>query len=408
LSKTLSSYKNIEIADFTYNLPDSKIALYPLQNRSESKLLLWKNGQIREEVFKNAASYLPENSILVFNNTRVINARLHFQKETGANIEIFCIEPVKPSEYELNFQETEKVTWKCMIGNAKKWKEGTLAKQVEIDGENIKLAANIISQNKNSFEIEFAWNGGFTFSQIIEYAGVLPIPPYLNRKTEQSDQKTYQTLYAKIDGSVASPTAGLHFTGEIFGRLSEKNIKTQEITLHVGAGTFQPLKTSNVLEHTMHREKVIIPKQFIETLAETKRKIIAVGTTSVRSIESLYWLGVQIENNTFSEDFHQVMQWEPYQNTSNIPVQKALKNLVCFLDETGKNELQFSTQIIIIPGYEFKIVNGMFTNFHQPQSTLLLLIGAFIGNEWKKAYNFALANNFRFLSYGDSNLYLKE
>ncbi|MDR2911401.1 MAG: S-adenosylmethionine:tRNA ribosyltransferase-isomerase [Bacteroidales bacterium] len=404
----MSSYKNIEIADFTYNLPDSKIALYPLQNRSESKLLLWKNGQIREEVFKNAASYLPENSILVFNNTRVINARLHFQKETGANIEIFCIEPVKPSEYELNFQETEKVTWKCMIGNAKKWKEGTLAKQVEIDGENIKLAANIISQNKNSFEIEFAWNGGFTFSQIIEYAGVLPIPPYLNRKTEQSDQKTYQTLYAKIDGSVASPTAGLHFTGEIFGRLSEKNIKTQEITLHVGAGTFQPLKTSNVLEHTMHREKVIIPKQFIETLAETKRKIIAVGTTSVRSIESLYWLGVQIENNTFSEDFHQVMQWEPYQNTSNIPVQKALKNLVCFLDETGKNELQFSTQIIIIPGYEFKIVNGMFTNFHQPQSTLLLLIGAFIGNEWKKAYNFALANNFRFLSYGDSNLYLKE
>jgi len=404
----LGSYKDIKITDFTYDLPDSKIALYPLQNRSESKLLLWKNGKISEDVFENSASYLSENSMLVFNNTRVIHARLNFQKETGANIEIFCLEPVKPADYQLNFQETEKVVWKCMLGNAKKWKEGTLTKQVEIEGKTIKLKADKISQSKNSFEIEFTWDGAFTFAQVIEYAGILPIPPYLNRETEQSDEKTYQTVYAKIDGSVAAPTAGLHFTDEILSRLSEKGIKTHEITLHVGAGTFQPLKTDNLLEHTMHHEKVVISKQFIQVLAETEQKVIAVGTTSVRSLESLYWLGVQLENNTFSNDFPEILQWEPYESSSVIPVKKALQNIVCFLNETGKNELQFSTQIIIVPGYEFKIINGMFTNFHQPQSTLLLLIGAFLGNEWKNVYDFALTNNFRFLSYGDSNLYLKE
>ena len=403
----MSSYKNINITDFSYDLPDSKIAKYPLQNRSDSKLLLWKNSKISEETFKNAVSHLPENSILVFNNTRVIHARLYFQKETGANIEIFCLEPVVPADYQLNFQETKKVIWKCMLGNAKKWKEGTLTKQIDIEGNNIELKANKISQNENSFEIEFTWNGGFSFAQIIEYAGVLPIPPYLNRETEQSDEKTYQTVYAKIDGSVAAPTAGLHFTDEILNQLSEKNIETQEITLHVGAGTFQPLKTDNVSEHTMHHEKAIISKQFIGILAETERKVIAVGTTSVRSLESLYRLGVQLENNTFSKDFPEIGQWEPYENETNIPVKKALQNIICFLNETGKNELQFSTQIIIVPGYEFKIISGMFTNFHQPQSTLLLLISAFLGNEWKNVYDFALANNFRFLSYGDSNLYLK-
>ena len=401
-------YKDIKINGFTYDLPDSKIARYPLQERGESKLLFWKNGKISEEVFKNAASYLPENSILVFNNTRVIHARLYFQKETGANIEIFCLEPVKPADYQLAFQETKKAVWKCMLGNAKKWKEGTLTKQVDIEGERIKLKADKISQNGNSFEVEFTWNGGFSFAQIIEHAGILPIPPYLNRETEQSDEKTYQTVYAKIDGSVAAPTAGLHFTNEIIDRLSEKDIKIQEITLHVGAGTFQPLKTNTISGHIMHREKVIIPKQFIRVLAETERKIIAVGTTSVRAIESLYCLGVQLENNTFSKDFPEISQWEPYENETNIPVKKALQNLICFLNKTGKNELQFSTQIIIVPGYEFKIINGMFTNFHQPQSTLLLLIGAFLGDRWKQVYDFALTNNFRFLSYGDSNLYLKE
>ena len=401
-------YKDIKLADFTYDLPDSKIARYPLQDRSESKLLLWKNGEISEGIFKNAVSHLPENSMLVFNNTRVIHARLYFQKETGANIEIFCLEPVEPADYQPAFQETEKAVWKCMLGNAKKWKEGTLTKHVEIEGESIKLKADKISQNKNSFEVKFTWDGGISFAQIIEYAGILPIPPYLNRETEQSDEKTYQTVYAKIDGSVAAPTAGLHFTDEILGRLSEKGIKTHEITLHVGAGTFQPLKTNSLSEHTMHHEKVIVSKQFIRALAETERKIIAVGTTSVRSIESLYWLGVQLEKNTFSHDYPEVLQWEPYENKSAVPVKKALQNLMCFLNKTGKNELQFSTQIIIVPGYEFKIINGMFTNFHQPQSTLLLLIGAFLGNGWKKVYDFALANNFRFLSYGDSNLYLKE
>jgi S-adenosylmethionine:tRNA ribosyltransferase-isomerase len=404
----LNAYKNIKITDFTYELPDLKIARYPLQNRDESKLLLWKNAEISEDVFKNATTYLPENSILVFNNTRVIHARLHFQKETGAKIEVFCLEPVEPADYQVAFLETQKVTWKCMLGNAKKWKDGTLYKTIEIVGKPTEIKANKISQNNNSFEIEFNWTGGFSFAEIIEHAGILPIPPYLNRETEDSDEKTYQTVYAKINGSVAAPTAGLHFTENVLSQLSEKNIKSHEITLHVGAGTFQPVKSDTILGHTMHHEKVIISKKFINELISSNHKVIAVGTTSVRSLESLYWLGVQLENNERFNGFPEISQWEPYENETKIPVKKALQNIVDFLDKTRKNDIQFSTQIIIVPGYEFKIVKGMFTNFHQPQSTLLLLISAFLGKDWKKVYDFALANNFRFLSYGDSNLYLKE
>ncbi|HKI88374.1 MAG TPA: S-adenosylmethionine:tRNA ribosyltransferase-isomerase [Draconibacterium sp.] len=404
----MSSFKNIQIADFTYELPDSRIAKYPLANRDESKLLLWQNGKISQDTFKNIPQFLPKGSLLVFNNTRVIHARIFFRKETGAKIEIFCLEPVDPVDYQIAFQETEKVTWKCMLGNAKKWKEGILLKSIEIKGEVVEIEASKKEQIGNSFEIEFTWTGGFSFAEIIEHAGTLPIPPYLNRETEDSDEETYQTVYAKINGSVAAPTAGLHFTEPVILQLSEKNISTCEITLHVGAGTFQPVKSDTILGHDMHHEKVIIPKSILEDLLAAPGKIIAVGTTSVRSLESLYWLGLQLENKKYFTNMPEVLQWEPYKNEASISVKKALQNLVYYMERTGQKELQFSTQVIIVPGYDFKLINGMITNFHQPQSTLLLLISAFLGEDWRKVYDYALENDFRFLSYGDSNLYLKD
>ena len=402
----MSSYKNIKITDFTYDLPNSRIAKYPLSQRDESKLLLWKNGKISRDTFKNIPEFLPENSQLVFNNTRVIHARIFFRKETGAKIEIFCLEPVDPADYQVAFQETEKVTWKCMLGNAKKWKEGILQKNIKIGRKEVTISAEKKIQEGNSFEIEFTWTNGFSFAEIIELAGTLPIPPYLNRETEDSDEENYQTVYAKIDGSVAAPTAGLHFTEPVLSQLSEKNIVTREITLHVGAGTFQPVKSHTISGHTMHHEKVIIPKNILDDLRTAPGKIIAVGTTSVRSLESLYWLGLQLENGKDFAELPEVVQWEPYENEATISVKKALRNLADYLKKNGLEELQFSTQVIIVPGYDFKIINGMITNFHQPQSTLLLLISAFLGDDWRKVYNYARENDFRFLSYGDSNLYL--
>lgn len=406
--KQLSSFKNIKITDFSYDLPENRIAKYPLKNRDESKLLMWMTGKTSQDIFKNIPAFLPENSLLVFNNTRVIHARIFFRKETGAKIEIFCLEPVEPADYQIAFQEKQKVTWKCMLGNAKKWKEGFLIKIIEIDGNQIEIKASKQKQEGNSFEIEFTWTSGFTFAEIVEHAGTLPIPPYLNRETEESDEETYQTVYAKIDGSVAAPTAGLHFTDSVLSQLSKKNISTKEITLHVGAGTFQPVKSETISGHTMHHEKVIIPKNVIESFLESDRKIIAVGTTSVRSLESLYWLGLQLEKKDEFRGLPEINQWEPYETQALITIEKALQNLVNFLHRNELEEIQFSTQIIIVPGYHFKLITGMITNFHQPQSTLLLLISAFLGNDWKKVYDFALENDFRFLSYGDSNLYLKE
>jgi S-adenosylmethionine:tRNA ribosyltransferase-isomerase len=403
----LSTYKDIKIADFTYDLPDERIAKYPLTKRDTSKLLTWKNGKIEENIFSNCAAYLPENAQLVFNNTRVIHARLFFRKETGAKIEIFCLEPIKPTDYQISFQETKKVSWKCMVGNSKKWKEGILKNEFQIDKKRVVLSAEKKGQEGNSFEIQFSWTEGFHFSEIIEHIGELPIPPYLNRDTEEADEETYQTVYAKIDGSVAAPTAGLHFTDTVLNQLSTKNITTKEITLHVGAGTFQPVKSETIEGHTMHHEQVIIPKTILEGFILNPENIIAVGTTSVRSLESLYWIGLQLENGSFNANHPEVKQWEPYQNDAQISLKKALQNIVEFLEEKGKEAIQFSTQIIILPGYTFKVISGMFTNFHQPQSTLLLLISAFLGNNWRKIYDYALANNFRFLSYGDSNLYLK-
>ncbi|HSO86862.1 MAG TPA: S-adenosylmethionine:tRNA ribosyltransferase-isomerase [Draconibacterium sp.] len=398
---------SLKISNFTYDLSESKIAKYPLPERDQSKLLVWKNGIIEESVFKNCVDFLPENAQLIFNNTRVIHARMFFRKETGSKIEIFCLEPVEPRDYQIAFQETEQVVWKCLVGNSKKWKSGILSREIEILGEKIKLQAEKTAQFENTFHIKFSWDKPFTFAEIIEHTGILPIPPYLNRETEDTDEETYQTVYAKIDGSVAAPTAGLHFTDSVLNELHAKNISTKEITLHVGAGTFQPVKSETIDGHTMHREVVIISKNIIEGFVQNPDKIIAVGTTSVRSLESLYWLGLQMENNSFNSNNPEVLQWEPYENEATISIKKAFQNIVDFLNKTEQETVQFSTQIIIFPGYDFKVISGMFTNFHQPQSTLLLLIAAFLGNDWKKVYDYALNHDFRFLSYGDSNLYLR-
>jgi S-adenosylmethionine:tRNA ribosyltransferase-isomerase len=403
----LDTFRNIKISDFTYDLPEAKIAKYPLAERDKSKLLVWENGKMSETTFQKCVDFLPEKARLVFNNTRVIHARLFFRKETGSQIEIFCLEPVEPHDYQLAFQEKKQVVWKCMVGNSKKWKSGVLSNEIEILGEKVILQAERISQVENTFHIKFSWDKPFTFAEIIEHTGVLPIPPYLNRETEASDEETYQTVYAKIDGSVAAPTAGLHFTDSVLNKLQQLNISKSEITLHVGAGTFQPVKSEIIDGHTMHNEMVIVPKNVIRDFIKNDNKIIAVGTTSVRSVESLYWLGLQMENNIFDPQNPEVSQWEPYETEAKISTKRSFQNIADFLEKSGRDSIQFSTQIIILPGYNFKVIDGMFTNFHQPQSTLLLLIAAFLGEKWKDIYDYALTNNFRFLSYGDSNLYLR-
>ncbi len=398
---------SIKISDFSYDLPDSKIAKYPLAHRDLSKLLMWQNGQIIESVFNRCIDFLPEGSQLVFNNTRVIHARLFFKKETGSKIEIFCLEPLEPVDYQLAFQQTKQITWKCMVGNLKKWKGETLHQSIIIAGETVTLSAEKGEQNGNTVAVRFFWDKAFSFAEIIEHSGTLPIPPYLNRETEETDEETYQTVYAKIDGSVAAPTAGLHFTDAVFDTLKTKEISTHEITLHVGAGTFQPVKAETIDGHTMHRETVVFPKSVIEKFRQNPGQIIAVGTTSVRSLESLYWLGLQLENGTFNPKNPEIGQWEAYKIPATISFFKALENISDFLESKNLGEIQFATQIIILPGYDFKVVSGMFTNFHQPQSTLLLLIAAFLGDKWKEIYDYALNHDFRFLSYGDSNLYLR-
>ncbi len=398
---------NIKINDFTYDLPESKIARYPLTSRDKSKLLVWQNGKITESVFDQCTTFLPEKAQLVFNNTRVIHARLFFRKETGSKIEIFCLEPDEPADYQIAFQQTKQATWKCMVGNLKKWKGEKLHQTVDFSGKTVVLSAEKIEQNGNTVTVRFFWDQPFSFAEIIEHTGILPIPPYLNRETEETDEETYQTVYAKIDGSVAAPTAGLHFTDAVFETLKTREISTHEITLHVGAGTFQPVKAETLSGHTMHREMVIIPEKIIRTFYENPEKIIAVGTTSVRSLESLYWLGLQLENVVFNAEKPEVLQWEPYETKPKISLKKSLENILDYLEKSKLEQIRFSTQIIILPGYQFKVIEGMFTNFHQPQSTLLLLIAAFLGEKWKEIYNYALANNFRFLSYGDSNLYLR-
>lgn len=401
--------QQIRIEEYDYPLPDERIAKFPLAKRDESKLLLYKDGQVSESVFKHIADYLPAGSLLVYNNTRVIQARLLFQKATGARIEVFCLEPAEPHDYALIFQQTECCSWICLVGNLKKWKDGLLTKKVTIQGEEVILSAEKKESHGDSHRIEFTWdNPKYTFADLLDAAGVLPIPPYLHRETEKSDLVTYQTVYSKIKGSVAAPTAGLHFTPEVLADVDAHGIGREEVTLHVGAGTFKPVKSETIEGHEMHTEFISVRRSSIERIQKNLGKIIAVGTTSVRTLESLYYIGVKLASHPDATSEELVVnQWMPYEAENNrIPVAEALQHILDYLDRHQADKLVTATQIIIAPGYEFKVVRGIITNFHQPKSTLLLLISAFVKGNWRTIYDYALSHDFRFLSYGDSSLLL--
>ena len=398
--------KHIKISDYNYPLPDERIAKFPLKERDSSKLLVYSHGEIEERVFTSLPEYIEPGSLMIFNNTKVIQARLHFRKETGALIEIFCLEPIKPNDYVLNFQQTEHSAWLCMVGNLKKWKEGTLHKEMTVKGKPLTLTATRGECHGTSHRIDFSWdNSEVTFADILEVFGELPIPPYLNRETQESDKETYQTVYSKIKGSVAAPTAGLHFTERVLDTLRNKGVDLEEVTLHVGAGTFRPVKSEEIAGHDMHTEYISVNRQTIEKLLKHGGETTAVGTTSVRTIESLYYIGVILESRpeASQEELH-VKQWMPYENETNITPIQALQNILDYMERNHLDALHTSTQIIIAPGYEYKIVKRIVTNFHQPQSTLLLLVSAFVRGDWRKIYDYALAHDFRFLSYGDSSL----
>lgn len=401
--------QQIRIEEYDYPLPDERIAKFPLAKRDESKLLLYKDGQVSESVFKHITDYLPAGSLLVYNNTRVIQARLLFQKATGARIEVFCLEPAEPHDYALIFQQTERCSWICLVGNLKKWKDGLLTKKVTIQGEEVILSAEKKESHGDSHRIEFTWNNPkYTFADLLDAAGVLPIPPYLHRETEKSDLVTYQTVYSKIKGSVAAPTAGLHFTPEVLADVDAHGIGREEVTLHVGAGTFKPVKSETIEGHEMHTEFISVRRSSIERIQKNLGKIIAVGTTSVRTLESLYYIGVKLASHPDATSEELVVnQWMPYEAENNrIPVAEALQHILDYLDRHQADKLVTATQIIIAPGYEFKVVRGIITNFHQPKSTLLLLISAFVKGNWRTIYDYALSHDFRFLSYGDSSLLL--
>lgn len=400
--------EQIRIEEFNYPLPDERIAKFPLTKRDESKLLVYRNGKIDEAVFKQLSDYLPQGSMLVYNNTRVIQARMLFQKETGAQIEVFCLEPVIPHDYALVFQQTESCSWLCLVGNLKKWKEGALHKTIRMDDKEVVLSAERIKTTGDSHLVRFSWNNPqVTFAELLDAAGILPIPPYLHRETRESDLQTYQTVYSKIKGSVAAPTAGLHFTPEVLAGLDAKGFTREEVTLHVGAGTFKPVKSEVIGDHEMHTEFISVRRSAIENIRTNLGRIIAVGTTSVRTLESLYYMGRTLVNNpdATSEELV-VTQWTPYNDTEEVTAHEALTALLDYLGRNQTDTLLSATQIMIAPGYEFKIVKGIITNFHQPKSTLLLLISAFVNGNWKSIYNYALDNDFRFLSYGDSSLLL--
>ena len=401
--------RHIRISEFNYPLPDERIAKFPLPVRDQSKLLLYRHGEVSEDRFTSLPNYLPADSLMIFNNTKVIQARLHFHKETGALIEVFCLEPILPNDYALNFQQTEHTAWLCMIGNLKKWKEGKLKREMVVKGKPLTLTAERGACHGTSHWVDFRWNNPeITFADILEVFGELPIPPYLNRNTQESDKETYQTIYSKIKGSVAAPTAGLHFTPRVLDALREKGVELEELTLHVGAGTFKPVKSEEIEGHEMHTEYISVNRSTLEKLIAHGGKAIAVGTTSVRTLESLYHIGVTLLNNPHAteEDLH-VKQWQPYETAAEtivIPAVNALQAIVTYLDRHHMETLHTSTQIIIAPGYEYKVVKTMVTNFHQPQSTLLLLVSAFLHGDWRKIYDYALTHDFRFLSYGDSSL----
>lgn len=399
--------KSIQIKDYNYSLPDDRIAKYPLPERDSSKLLLYRHGDISEDRFVRLSDYLPEHSLMVFNNTKVVQARLHFRKETGAQIEVFILEPALPLEYQENFLSRGQCEWLCLVGNLKKWKSGTLSLLLP-DGTEVK--AERLGHEGTSERIRFHWSAALTWAEILEQAGELPIPPYLNRKTEASDLTTYQTIYSRIKGSVAAPTAGLHFTERVLDSLKQREIEREEVTLHVGAGTFRPVKSEQIGGHDMHTEHIAVGRHTIERLVAYGGSAIAVGTTSVRTLESLYYMGLlagkllrEGRDTGDGEELH-VPQWMPYEMPSEQSATDALEELLRYMEKHSMEVLHSSTQIIIAPGYEFRVVKAMVTNFHQPQSTLLLLVSAFVHGDWRSIYDYALANDFRFLSYGDSSL----
>ena len=391
----------LSISDYNYPLPEERIAKYPLPERDHSKLLIYKDGEVREDHFFRVGDYIPAHSLLVYNNTRVIQARLVFHKPSGARIEIFCLEPLAPHDYQLSLSSTEGCTWKCMIGNAKKFRETAIDMPLQVAGGNVVLRATKGEQTGNTFAVTFSWEGGLSFAEILDAVGELPIPPYLNRPTEERDKTTYQTVYSRIKGSVAAPTAGLHFTEAVLADLRQRGIKTTELTLHVGAGTFQPVKTEDANLHTMHTEIIAVPRQAIVDILANLGHIVAVGTTSMRTLESLYFLGCMLLRGDRS--LH-VPQFMPYEQEWTLSTEEALQALLAYLDETHQDTLHAETQIMIKPGYRFRVVEQLITNFHQPKSTLLLLVSAFVGEDWKKIYDYALAHDFRFLSYGDSSI----
>lgn len=397
--------QNILIKSFDYDLQSNRIAEFPLKERDQSKLLVYKNGEITDDHFYNLSHHLPSESTLILNNTRVIEARIVFKKPTGGSIEIFCLEPFEQT-IEQSLAAHGKVQWLCLIGGASKWKPGQiLQKEVEIDYDKVLLAAKYIFKQTDSFIIEFVWQSHHSFAEVLHAAGAIPLPPYIKREPIEADKERYQTVFAKKEGSVAAPTAALHFTENIFQKLEEKNIDKEYITLHVGAGTFKPVKTQTVAEHEMHKEPFTVSVRVLNKILSAPN-VIAVGTTSLRTIESIYWLGVKVKNGLVKDEWN-LSQWEAYELGKSYPgiaVEDSLKAIIQWLENNQQDELHCQTGLIIVPGYQFKIPSGLITNFHQPQSTLLLLVSAFIGNDWKKVYHHALNNQYRFLSYGDSSL----
>ena len=393
----------LRIEDYHYTLPDERIAKYPLPERDASKLLIYRDGRVSERIFRQLPEELPAGALMVFNDTKVVPARLHFQKPTGAHIEIFCLEPVRPVEYNLAFAATRECVWKCVIGNAKRWKDDVLTlygAELHPETASMRLEARLLSRDGQTGQVAFSWQDGSPFSAVLDRCGAVPIPPYLNRETEAIDGERYQTLYARIRGSVAAPTAGLHFTDDVLGRIRARNIETETVCLHVGAGTFLPVKHSNVAEHSMHREPFVVRKALLQKLLEGK-PVIAVGTTSVRTLESLYYVGVSIAETGAPQD---VAQWAPYERPYSLSTEETLRAILGYMETRGQEELSVGTRIIIVPGFRFRIVDQLVTNFHQPESTLILLVSAFVGGDWRTIYDYALGHGFRFLSYGDSSL----
>ncbi len=401
-----SNPQSIAIADFDYPLPDDRIAKFPLERRDQSKLLVYRGGNIEESRFDHVPELLPPDTLLIFNNTKVIHARLFFRKPTGSTIEVFCLEPFQ-MPVALSFEQRGHCTWNCFIGNNKKWKEGSLSRQLDIHGQSVTLIATRRKAVGNAWIVDFDWDGGLSFAELIDQAGVIPLPPYLHREAVSSDNERYQTVYALHQGSVAAPTAGLHFSPEVFEALRQKGIATDFITLHVGAGTFKPVSTPTIGEHEMHVEKIEISRSNIECiLNHLGHTVIPVGTTTVRTIESVYWFGVKLSRNAKLDAMH-VMQWDPYELESlSVSTEHAYQNVLQWMEEQGIEQLEGDTQLMIAPGYRYHVISGLITNFHQPKSTLLLLVSALVGDAWKECYRYALDHQFRFLSYGDSCLFL--